>query len=77
MRATRKITTTDDGDILRLVDVRRVTDDMELIKVLHTQLRGIDKGGAKRPTDDSANCRSVVLGATSHGVCSKGEKARR
>jgi hypothetical protein len=32
----------EDGDILRLVDVRRIPDAMELIKVLYTQLHGID-----------------------------------
>jgi hypothetical protein len=32
----------EDGDILRLVDVRRIPDAMELIRVLYTQLRGVD-----------------------------------
>ena len=31
----------EDGDILRLVDVRRIPDAIELIRVLYTQLHGI------------------------------------
>jgi hypothetical protein len=32
----------EDGDILRLVDVRRIPDAMELIRVLYAQLHGVD-----------------------------------
>jgi hypothetical protein len=31
-----------DGDILRLIDVLRIPDAIELIKVLYAQLHGID-----------------------------------
>ena len=32
----------EDGDILRLFDVRRIPDAMELIRVLYAQLHGVD-----------------------------------
>jgi hypothetical protein len=58
-----------DRDILRLIDVRRITDAMEFVNVLYTQLLGIY---AIVDSDHRATLRigGVALSASGDGICS-------
>jgi hypothetical protein len=61
----------EDGDILRLVEVRRIPDAIELIRVLYSQLHGVS------PTTDSDKQLTLPIAGVSYWVRQAMESAAK